>query len=198
MKTLSFKQLMVLFTVLTGLLFANTRSNAQAKLTAQTLSVQLAGTSTLHDWIMKTDDGNSDITLVVGNNKVTSISSLHFTLLAKTLKSGHSLMDKNTYKALNTDKNPNISFALTSANITPLEGNMYQLKCLGKLTIAGFTRETELLANGKYNTADKSFVVTGSKKFKMTDYEVKPPTVMMGTIKTGNDITVSYNLKFIK
>jgi hypothetical protein len=54
----------------------------------------------------------------------------------------------------------------------------------------------ELMATGVYNPADKSFTVTGVKKMKMTDYNVKPPTALLGTIKTGNDITISYNLKF--
>jgi hypothetical protein len=52
------------------------------------------------------------------------------------------------------------------------------------------------MATGVYNPADKSFTVTGVKKMKMTDYNVKPPTALLGTIKTGNDITISYNLKF--
>jgi hypothetical protein len=58
-------------------------------------------------------------------------------------------MDKNTYKALNTDKNPNISFALTSGTITSTGGNNYQLNCVGKLTIAGTVKETDLIAVGK-------------------------------------------------
>jgi polyisoprenoid-binding protein YceI len=103
-------------------------------------------------------------------------------------------MDKNTYKALNTSKNPNITFALISANVTPSGTNTYEFKGTGKLTIAGTTKSTEISGTLKYNPADKSFLCTGTKKFKMTDYGVKPPTVMMGTIKTGDDVAISYNL----
>ena len=107
-------------------------------------------------------------------------------------------MDKNTYKALNTDKNPNISFVLSSATVTPTADNNYKLNCIGKLTIAGITKQTELLATGKFNPADKTFTVSGSEKMKMTDYKVAPPKAMLGTITTGNDITILYNLKFKK
>jgi polyisoprenoid-binding protein YceI len=107
------------------------------------------------------------------------------------------MMDNNTYKALNVDKNPNITYVLSSATVTPVDGNTYTIKTTGKLTIAGSTRETDVVATGKMN-ADKSISVTGSKKFKMTDYGIKPPTAMLGTIKTGDDITISYNLKFVK
>ena len=164
---------------------------------SQAMDIRLTGTSTLHDWEMKAVIGTSEASFSVDHNdKVTSLSRLSFTLPAKNLKSNHAVMDKNTYKALHADINPNISFVLTSATVTSTGQNNYQLNCSGKLTIAGTTKETDLVATGKYDPADKSFTVTGVKKMKMTDYNVKPPKVMLGTIKTGNDIAISYNVKF--
>ena len=66
----------------------------------------------------------------------------------------------------------------------------------GTMSIAGTTKANRSCGHSQYNPADKSFTVTGVKKMKMTDYNVKPPTVMLGTIKTGNDISIAYNLKF--
>ena len=161
------------------------------------MDIRLNGTSSIHDWEMKAAKGTSEASFSIdGAGKVTSFSTMSFSLPATNLKSDHKLMDNNTYKALKTDKNPNISFVMTSGSITATGGNNYQLNCLGKLTIAGTTKQTNLLATGKYNPADKSFTVTGVKKMKMTDYNVTPPTVMMGAIKTGNDISISYNVKF--
>jgi hypothetical protein len=34
----------------------------------------------------------------------------------------------------------------------------------------------------------------GSKQFKMTEYGVKPPTLMLGTMKVGDPVTVSFDL----
>ena len=104
------------------------------------------------------------------------------------------MMDNNTYKALNTSKNPNITFVLTSGNVTSVGVNKYQLNGMGKLTIAGKTLQTDLVTILTYNPADKSFSCTGVKKFKMTEYGVKPPTIFMGTIKTGDEISIAYNL----
>jgi polyisoprenoid-binding protein YceI len=132
------------------------------------------------------------------NDKITNFENLTFTIPVKSLKSQSKVMDNNTYKALNVSEHPNISFTLTSANVTSDDGSVYTIKGRGKLTIAGITRETDVVASGKYHPADKSLTLTGSKKFKMTDYKVTPPTVMMGTVKTGDDITVAYNLKFVK
>jgi hypothetical protein len=169
---------------------------AQTNYSTKAVDIKLNGTSNLHDWEMKAVSGTSAASFVVTNGKVTSLSRLSFSLPAKNLKSGKSAMDKNTYKALNTDANPNISFVLTSATVVSTGGNNYKLNCQGKMSIAGKTNQTELVATGIYNPADKSFTVTGVKKMKMTDYNVKPPTALLGTIKTGNDITISYNLKF--
>lgn len=105
------------------------------------------------------------------------------------------MMDKNTYKALDVKKNPIISFVLSSAKVTPIDATTYQFKGIGNLTIAGATKETDLNAVCKYNAADESFSCTGTKSFKMTEYSVKPPTVMLGTIKTGDAITITYKLK---
>lgn len=193
MKTSLLKFAAVLLLSLSGLLTVNT-AFAQSKFKAQGLNMSIKGTSTLHDWEIKSNEGQCEAVVALNHDKVT-FSDLSFTLPVNSLKSGHSLMDKNTYKALDTDKNPNISFVLSSANITPIDANTYSFKGVGKLTIAGTTRQTDLVATVKYNAVDKSFTCTGTKKFKMTEYNVKPPTVMMGAIKTGDEISVSYNLK---
>ena len=170
---------------------------AQTSFQSGEMDMRLNGTSNLHDWEMKAVKGTSKAVFVVSPaGKITSISRLSFSFPATNLKSEHKAMDKNTYKALNTSRNPNISFVLTSSSVTPTGGNNYQLNCTGKMSIAGTTKETNLVATGKYNPADRSFTVTGVKKMKMTDYNVKPPTAVMGTIKTGNDIVLSYNVKF--
>lgn len=169
---------------------------AQTNYHTQAVDIKLNGTSNLHDWEMKAVSGTSDASLVVDNGKVTSLSKMNFSLPVKNLKSGHGAMDKNTYKALNNDVNPNISFVLTSATVIAAGGNNYKLNCVGRMTIAGTTNQTELIATGIYNPADKSFTVTGVKKMKMTDYKVKPPKALLGAITTGDNISISYNVKF--
>jgi polyisoprenoid-binding protein YceI len=200
MKKLLLKQLVLVFTFFGAINFGtSTSAAAQMMFQSQLVDIKLSGTSTLHDWEMKAAKGNSEAAFAVdANGKLTSLTKLSFTLPATSLKSEHTMMDKNTYKALNTEANPNISFIGTSSVITPLGANEYRINLVGKLTIAGTTKEIDLVATVKYNPADKSLAVTGVKKMKMTDYNVKPPTVMMGTIKTGNDITITYNVKFTK
>jgi len=90
------------------------------------------------------------------NYNITGISGLKFSVQSKSLKSGHDMMDNNTYKALKTSDFNSISFVLKNAVINQQDANNYQLKCIGNLTIAGTTKETELIASCKLN-ADKNF-----------------------------------------
>ncbi len=197
MKKISLKSVVIYGIILSASVLNLSHAAAQVAFQSKAVTISLTGTSTLHDWEMKTTTGTSEAAFTVdATDKVISISKLSFTLPVETLKSEHTAMDNNTYKAMNTDKFPNISFVLTSSSVTPNGNNTYLLHCSGKLSIAGTTKETDLIATGKYNPADKSFTVTGVKAMKMTDYNVKPPTVMLGTIKTGDAISIAYNLKF--
>jgi polyisoprenoid-binding protein YceI len=62
----------------------------------------------------------------------------------------------------------------------------------GKLTIAGKENTIEIRGTG---SADNGVVrFKGSKVFNMTDFGVKPPSLMLGTMKVRDPVTVSFDL----
>jgi polyisoprenoid-binding protein YceI len=170
-------------------------SLTQIKYADKGVNVIIKGTSTLHDWEMVSKEGKCDAAFSLNGDKLTGVTSLSFVVAAETLKSGTNGLDKNGYKALNTKKYPSISFYMTSGAVTPVDATTYQFKGQGNLTIAGTTRLTDINATLKYNPADKSFTCSGTKTIKMTDWKVTPPTLMFGTIKTGDQLSIIYNLK---
>ncbi|MEI6948682.1 YceI family protein [Paraflavisolibacter sp. H34] len=187
--------------LLTGLTmsFALKNTANDSTFRSQNLSLVVKGTSTLHDWEMKSGGGNCQVTLALGaGDKVTGLSGLSFTAPTESLKSEHAAMDKNAYKALKSGSAKNITFVLSSAKVVPVDASTYTLHCLGKLTIAGTTRETDLAATVKYNAADKTFQCSGTKKLKMTEYKVEPPSFMMGTVKTGDEVAISFTTKIAR
>jgi polyisoprenoid-binding protein YceI len=154
------------------------------------LQLVVSGTSTLHDWTMKTSKGECNASFTLNaTGQLTGLTALVFTTPAESMKSEHSSMDKNAYKALKSSKFPSITYTLTSATVAP--GNI--IRCQGKLTIAGVTQNTELVATAKVN-ADNSITISGSKKISMKDFSIDPPSFMLGTVKTGNDITLKFDL----
>ncbi len=170
--------------------------NAQTKYQAAgNVKITVEGTSNIHDWEMNTEKGTSTAFFTLSPaGAITAVNSVAFVMKAEDLKSEHKAMDKNTYNALHTDKNPSISFVSGAATVQPTGSNSVAITAKGKLTIAGVSKDVTLLANGVVN-ADKSITCTGSYKIKMTDYSVEPPSIMFGTIKTGNDLNIKFTLQ---
>ena len=181
--------------LLLGSLFSSINSNGQTKYqSVGGVKIIIEGTSNIHDWNMKSDKGSCTGVFNVSNDgMLTGMSVLSFSIPAESLKSEHDGMDKNTYKALNTGKYALISFAAGSATIQPAGAKGYTLTAKGKLTISGVTKDVLLTANGVVN-ADKSVTYSGSYQLKMTDFNVQPPSLMLGAIKTGDKIVVKFNL----
>lgn len=153
-----------------------------------TSTVMIAGTSTMHDWTMTSPGASYNATFEVNADGTPSkLTMVSFTLPAESVKSKEKAMDKNAYKSLNTDKYKDISFQLTSSKITGKT-----ITCTGNLTISGTTKPVEV--DITYEAKDNTLVCKGSKKIKMTDFKVEPPSFMFGTIKTGDEITVSFDV----
>jgi polyisoprenoid-binding protein YceI len=170
-------------------------SNAQTKYQSSGgVKLTIEGTSNIHDWDMKSNKGYCSAEFLFNSTgQLSGVSALHFSVPAESLKSEHKSMDKNTYKALNTEKYNAITFAANNAVVRPGANGTYVLTARGNLTISGVTRVVDLTATGSMN-ADKSITYTGSYKLKMTDYRVTPPSMMFGAIKTGDAITVKFDL----
>src|SRR6187402_1607624 len=73
------------------------------------------GTSTMHDWEMKSGSKVGTANLTVADNKLTAITSINITLVSETLKSEKTKMDKIAYETLKTDKHKQILYALKHA-----------------------------------------------------------------------------------
>lgn len=154
-----------------------------------TSSLIIAGTSTIHDWTMVTKEASFDVEILTNEQgEPLKINYLRLTLPAESLKSGKNAMDKNAYTALKTDKHKQISFQLTSARV---EGKT--INCEGKLTISGITNAVDIQVTYTVLPGGK-LQCKGSRKIKMTDFNVEPPTFMFGSVTTGDEITVSFNV----
>lgn len=175
--------------------FTSSISHAQTKYqSVGGVKLVIEGTSNIHDWDMKSDKGVcSSLFDITKTGTLNGVSYINFTVPAESLKSEHKGMDKNTYKALNTGKYNSISFTASAVTVKPNGAAGYVLTARGRLTISGVTKDVVLTANGTMN-ADKSISYTGSYKLKMTDYNVEPPSIMMGAIKTGDLVNVKFDL----
>jgi len=164
-----------------------------SKAQVQNFNLTVNGTSTLHDWEMKTSKIACTATFTFyEDGDLGGVTQLNFTMPAESLKGDRTGMDANAYRSLNTSENPTITYNLTTAKVST-DGKT--ITCTGKLTVAGVTRSIDMIAIAQLNK-DKSITINGSKKINMRDYGIDPPSFMMGTVKTGEEVTISYNLTF--
>ncbi|MBF8150778.1 YceI family protein [Winogradskyella sp. F6397] len=155
--------------------------------------LEVHGTSSLHDWVLETEKQSGKI--VITNADELEISSLNITVEAESLKSGKSSMDKNTYKALNTDDHKTMNFTLSSVKqIEKLAGKSFKASVSGKMTISGVTKTISLDMSVKLE--GNKVLLNGEKSFEMTDFGIDPPKALLGTIKTGNKIKIVFKSVF--
>lgn len=170
--------------------------NAQeCKLNLAESKVKVFGTSNLHDWHIDGKMMSGKGNFILADGVLKSIESLTFIVESEQLKSGNSIMDNNTNKALLTNKFKTINYKLTAVTkINLLSENNYSVVTEGDLMIAGTTKKITQLFNLKIK--DKKISVQGKTKLNMTDFNVEPPTALMGTIKTGAEVVVDFKVTY--
>jgi polyisoprenoid-binding protein YceI len=162
--------------------------------------MKLKGTSTLHDWEMNTQLVNGDALFNFapsGKNQSPTLPFLNFSLAVLNLKSDNKGLDNNAYKALKTDEFKLIYYKLLSTTITAVSDSKYLLHTKGNLTIAGVTKPIEMEVNCQVNK-DGSITCTGSYSLNMIEYNITPPSFMMGAMKTGDNVSLAFSIIYQK
>lgn len=166
---------------------------AQATYSIKEYKLTVQGSSTLHDWESDVTQTEAKATITLQDKKLTEIKDVTVKIPVTSIKSTKGkIMDNKTWEAFNSDKNPNIQYKLTSAKITA-SGAEYTIIASGTLTMAGTSKPVELTAKGKV-LANGDVQIIGSRKLNMKDFNMVPPTAMMGTVKVGEEVTVNFNL----
>jgi polyisoprenoid-binding protein YceI len=155
-------------------------------------SITVSGTSSLHNWEMVLQNYRCSILIVIDNPSIT-IQKVDFKGISKSLKSDYSLMDKKTYNALKVDTYKEIQFVSSSLKEILLNSKSFKGEITGSLFIGGVTNTVNLLFTGKI-ISDKMIQITGSKKLAMSEFNIDPPTAILGTLKTGDEVVISFNL----
>jgi polyisoprenoid-binding protein YceI len=169
-------------------------------------SLELDGDSTLHHYSAKahgleigvkidparaTEAGRpSDVESLIRGHVV---RTLELTVPVDKLSSGERGLDANLRKALKGDRYKQIRFEMDSYEVlAPSAGaSGFVITMHGRLSLAGVEKKIDVSAKGV--RLNGSIQLSGSKDLLMTDYQIKPPTMMLGAIKTANLITVKFN-----
>jgi len=165
----------------------------------------LTGTSTLHDYEAKATQ--LDVTFAIdparppaaggaaaieGLVRANGVTGTDVVVAVTGLKSGKDGLDKNMYKALLAEQHPEIRFHLAGYQCGGEDSLGLRIESKGTLSIAGADREITIAAHGRRD--GENLRLAAEVPLLMTDYGIKPPKMMMGTIKTGNQVVVHFDL----
>jgi len=176
-------------TILT-LALAALAASAERYAPAKGSSVKIEGTSTLHAWTMQGSTITGQISAPNPDNWNGS-ANVVVTIPVTSIKSEHAKMDKLMAEALKARSHPEIRYEMTAATPANAGADAFTLKTSGKLTIAGVTKDIAMEVRG-VRGPDGRYILTGEAPLKMTAFGIKPPTAMLNTIKTGDDVKVTF------
>jgi polyisoprenoid-binding protein YceI len=194
MKKIYFKYLLLSALIVTGL-HSVTIAQQSFKLDTSSSKLRITGTSSVHNWEMEAKSFTCETSIVMDGSSIVNIAGIDFTCLVEEIKSNNKIMDNKTHKALNSSKYPEIRFQLNKGNPVIISEQQSTLK--GNLTIAGKKKEMDMVFTIVAENKD-NIKVKGTVPLKMSDFEIDPPTAMMGTLKTGDEILISYEFTLRK
>jgi polyisoprenoid-binding protein YceI len=154
-------------------------------------SMHVSGTSTMHAWQSSVDNLSVTGSFVVAANDLNEVKNVVVKIPVTSIKSTKGkIMDNKTYEAFNHEKYPEIIFVMKSQAINAANATI-DLK--GTLSMAGKTLPVDFKVSYKV-VSNGDLKIVGSKQITMTDFGMEPPTAMMGAIKVGNDIAVTFEI----
>ena len=103
---------------------------------------------------------------------------------------------RDLFRTMRGERFPEIVFELRDALVTRAPDGRevdHALHVTGKLSIAGVSRIVELVAWAD-RLEDGRVFATGTKKLAMTDFEMDPPSAMLGVIRAADEIEVHFEI----
>jgi polyisoprenoid-binding protein YceI len=173
-------------------------TSAPAPLTLQPQSrLWINGTSTMRAFQCKAasidarvDAGAGAVSAVLAGEK--AVRAVDVAVPAEKLDCGNGTMNDHMYKALKAKDHPTITFRLASYEVAK-GGDGVQGTVTGTLTLGGVQKSITMSGTAKDDGAGALRVV-GTHELRMTEYGLKPPSLMMGTMKVDERVKVSFDL----
>ena len=154
----------------------------------------ITGTSNLHDWEETVEQFDVALVMKFEKNEILGIDHVHFNCKSGSISSDNSIMTNKTMDALRTDKYPEIVFTMVSIDKLVSVNGKFSGVLTGDLDLAGVTKRISIAFSGHYE--NNRIKITAAKDINLNDFKIKPPTAMMGTLKTGENVVISFQLQF--
>lgn len=155
--------------------------------------VSVDGTSNnTPEWTVYATEFSGDITIDEADPAMVGSASL--VVQSPMMKSRKSpIMDRGMHAALKVKEFPTISYELTGVTqVDRTSDTEFLLTTTGNLTIGGETLPVSIPVTGMVSGTAVTY--SGSHTLLMTDYGLKPPSLMFGSLRTGDEVVVRFSL----
>lgn len=149
----------------------------------------IEGDSSLHPWSCEASSPAADIHVDTQSPQL--VRALTLRVAVAQIECGNESMNGKLREALHAQQHPFIEYRLTQAERVP--GNKLRLEAMGDLSINGKTRPAVFQVDVAL-APDGTAQANGSIVMLMSDFQVEPPTAMLGLIKTADQITVKFTV----
>ncbi len=159
--------------------------------------LRVEGTSSIHAWTCDVSTFTGSIEAdAAGTQPASALEALSravITVPTSNLECKNGTMNKKTLEALKASKHPTIQYSLKDAQVQS-EGSdgWTTMKATGLLKIAGVEKPVTMTVKGQ--KVENGFRFTGETPLLMSDFDVDPPTAMLGTLKTGDRVTIHFDV----
>ena len=155
------------------------------------------GTSTVRSFSCKAGEVNA-VVEASGANAISTlftgdkgVKTVRVTVPANRMDCGNGTMNDHMKKALKVTESPTITFTLTDYDVTRNADGITGT-ITGTLDLGGVTKSISFEATGKPEGG--MLRVDGAYDLRMTDYGLKPPSLMFGRIKVRDNVKVNFDL----
>lgn len=167
---------------------------SQLTLQPADVEIKIKGTSSLHDWEMAARSIKGEQEVEIGADQVT-FKAITVQVNVNNITSNNKIMDNKAHKALKGDSYPVISFTRNVPVVFNLKNDSFRGTVKGDLSIGGIKKPIEIPISGTYS--GNAMVVKGKlEQLNMKDFGIEPPTAMMGTLKTGEMVSIDFKVEF--
>ncbi|MEW5930541.1 MAG: YceI family protein [Gemmatimonadota bacterium] len=152
------------------------------------------GTSSVRSYTCRADRVDGTVATQPGSTSLAiadlekTVKSADVSVSVAGLECGNGTMNAHLRKALKAETSPRISYRISSYDVTAAGA----VKLNGTLSIAGTEKPVSIDATA--TSEGGRLRVKGSKQLKMTEFGVRPPTLMMGTMKVHDPVKVSFDV----
>lgn len=164
-------------------------------------SVRVDGDSNVRSWGADAETVSGSLTL----NNVTDFSlenltpesfgSLEMAILVESLDSGTRGLNRNMYGYLKSEDHPEITFTLNEVTEVSVTNGQASVVASGIVNAAGVNHPVTMTALAEISS-DNSIRFTGEHEMLMTNFDIDPPTAVFGTVRSVDEIAITFDVKF--